>query len=122
MSGLTGRVFRAPARDRHGDPVDELGRPVSMLDEDGLAFVGQIKGIVMGGMSASPSRAREETADTGGMIGCPVRSSVKLSFGDRIDIGGVRYQVTSRPEWDYRQALTGTRFRHYWVDVRGVDG
>ena len=122
MKGLTGKVFRAPLRDRHGDPVDADGNPVSMVDVDGLAFVGEIKEIVMGGMTASPTMQRQETSDSAGMIGCPVKSVVKLAMGDRIDIGGTRYQVASKPHWDYRQTLTGTRFPYYWVDVRGTDG
>jgi hypothetical protein len=122
VNGLSGKVFRAPARDRHGDPVDELGNPVDMVDEDGLAFVGEIKRIVVGALSASPSRRQEETTDTSGMIGCPKKSAVRLAFGDRIDINGTRYQVVSKPEWDYSQVLTGSTFGYYWVDVRGADG
>lgn len=122
MKRLSGRVFRAPARNRHGDPVDEDGNPVDMLDEDGLAYVGTIGGVVLGGMSAQPSRSREETADTTGMVGCPAGAQVKLAFGDRIDIAGVRYRVTSPPKWDYPQSLTGTRFGYYWVDVGGAYG
>lgn len=120
MKGQTGLVFRAPLRDRHGDPIDEDGKPVDMLDDEGNAFVGEISRIVMGGLSASPKMAREESSDTRGMIGCPRKSKVKLQFGDRIDINGVRYRVISKPEWDYRHFLTGTDFGYYWVDVEGM--
>lgn len=122
MRGQTALVFRAPLRDRHGDAIDADGNPVDMLDEEGNAFVGRISKIVMGGMSASPSRSREESSDTRGMIGCPRRAAVKLKFGDRVEINGVRYRVISKPEWDYRSSLTGTDFGYYWVDIEGTIG
>lgn len=122
MKGQTGLVFRAPLRDRHGDAIDEDGNPVDMLDEEGNAFVGEINNIVMGGMSASPKMAREESSDTSGMIGCPRRGKVKLQFGDRININGVRYRVTSNPEWDYPHYLTGSDFGFYWVNIEGMIG
>ena len=122
MRGRTGSVFRAPLRDRHGDPIDEDGNPVNMLDEDGNAFVGEIKNIVMGGLSASPKMSYQETSDTRGMIGCPRKASVKLKFGDRVNIDGVRYRVISNPEWNYPHMLTGTDFGFYWVDVEGFVG
>jgi hypothetical protein len=123
VNGRTALVFRAPMRDRHGDPVDANGNPVNMLDEEGNAFVGEIKGIVMGGLSASPRMsARGEASDTRGMIGCPLRASVKLKFGDRVEIDGVRYRVISNPEWGYSGTLTGTNFGSYWVDVEGFIG
>lgn len=122
MNGQVGTVFRAPLRDRHGDAIDPEGNPVDMTDEDGNAYVGQIKNIIMGGMSASPSMSREESSDTRGMIGCPRKAAVKLQFGDRIEINSVRYRVVSRPEWDYNQSLTGTDFGYYWVDIEGVIG
>lgn len=122
MNGQTGLVFRAPLRDRHGDAVDANGDPVDMTDEEGNAFVGEITGIVMGGMSASPSMSREESSDTRGMIGCPSRAAVKLKFGDRVEINGVRYRVISTPEWGYRHGMTGTDFGYYWVDVEGRYG
>lgn len=122
MNGQTGLVFRAPLRDRHGDAIDANGNPVDMTDEDGNAFVGQIDKIVMGGMSASPTMSREESSDTRGMIGCPRRAAVRLQFGDRVNINGIRYRVVSAPEWDYRQGMTGTDFGYYWVDVEGTIG
>lgn len=122
MRGQTGSVFRAPMRDRHGDAIDEDGKPVDMLDEDGNAYVGDISGIVMGGLSASPSMSREESSDTRGMIGCPRKAVVRVQFGDRININNVRYRVTSNPEWDYPHDFTGTDFGYYWVNVEGVIG
>lgn len=122
MRGQSALVFRAPLRDRHGDPVDDDGKPVSLVDEDGNAFVGEIKNVVVGGMSASPSMGRQETSDTRGMIGCPRRDAVKVQFGDRVEINKVRYRVISNPEWNYRHGLTGTDFGFYWVDVEGTIG
>lgn len=122
MRGQTAKVFRAPNRDRHGDPIDLAGNPVDMMDDEGNAYVGEIKRIVMGGLSASPKMARGESSDTRGMIGCPSKASVKLKFGDRVEINDVRYRVISRPEWDYPQSLTGTRFGYYWIDVEAQIG
>ncbi|ATN93982.1 head-tail connector protein [Mycobacterium phage Kumao] len=121
MRGQSGTVYRAPKRDRHGDPVDENGNPVE-LTGDGLAKVGVVKGIILGGLSASPSMERRETSDTTGQIGIPRKRNPRVRFGDRIDINGVRYQVVSNPEWDYPHYMTGTDFGMYWVSVRGVIG
>lgn len=120
INGRTGRVFRAPLRDRHGDPIDSDGNPVDMLDGEGNAYVGEVKRVIMGGLSASPSMARQESSDTSGMIGVPRKQTVKLQFGDRVEIGNVRYRVTSNPEWDYRHDLTGTDFGYYWVSIEGI--
>lgn len=122
MRGHTARVFRAPERDRHGDPVDAQGNPVDMLDDEGNAFVGVVSSVVLGGLSASPSMKGQESGSSRGMIGLPKKASVRVTFGDRVEINGVRYQVISRPEWDYRHGLTGTDFGYYWVDVEGVYG
>ena len=116
------QVFRAPNRDRHGDPIDVDGNPVDMLDEEGNAFVGEIKGIIMGGLSASPTMKGEESTDTRGQIGCPTKSSIVLKVGDRVEINNVRYRVISNPEWNYPSYLTGTKPTHYWLDVEGVIG
>lgn len=122
MRGLVAQVFRAPNRDRHGDPVDAEGNPVSMLDEEGNAYLGEIKGIIMGGLSASRNKRGEESADTRGQIGCPIKSSITLRIGDRVEIRGARYAVISNPEWNYPNYLTGTKPSHYWLDVEGQIG
>lgn len=120
IKGRVGKVFRAPLRDRHGDPIDADGNPVDMLDTDGNAFIGEVKRVILGGLSASPNMGREESSDTSGMIGVPRRQPVQLQFGDRVEIGNVRYRVTSNPEWDYKHDMTGTDFGYYWVNVEGV--
>jgi len=122
VRGQVAQVFRAPNRDRHGDPIDSEGNPVDMLDEDGNAFVGEIKGIIMGGLSASPKMSGEEATDTRGQIGCPTKSSIRIKVGDRIELNGVRYRVISNPEWDYPHYMTGTKPSHYWLDVEGYIG
>lgn len=119
MRGQTGRVFRAPKRDRHGDAVDDNGKPVDMVDAEGLAYVGVIKKIIMGGLSASPKMQRIEATDTGGQIGCPAKASVQLQIGDRIEINDVRYRVTSPPRWGYESFFSGTKFGYQWFDVEG---
>ena len=118
---LTGTVYRAPQRDRHGDPIDYWANPVDMADPDGWAYVGTISGVIIGGQSVSPSRGRQESSDTTGQIGCRRTGSVKLQFGGRIDIDGQRYKVVSRPEWDYPH-WTGTSFPLYWVRVEATVG
>jgi hypothetical protein len=111
---VIGTVYRAAARNAHGDPVDTKGN-VTRLDGDNL--VGTVTGLVMGGQSVVQSGGRQESSDTSGQIGVPTASTVRIQFGDRVDIDGVRYQVTSRPEWDHASSLTGTTFGHYWVRV-----
>jgi hypothetical protein len=116
---VNGTVYRAATRNAHGDAVDGNGdvvRPVGNAD----VLVGTITGIIMGGQSVTPSRGRQESSDTTGQIGCPTTEPVTLQFGDRIDIRDVRYKVTSRPEWDYPNSLTGTLPTHYWVWVEAT--
>jgi hypothetical protein len=125
---VIGEVYRAPNRDRYGDPVDDDGNPVDMLDPSGLCHIGRIDSLVMGGQSWSRVQTRGEVADTTGMIGCPVAGflplelpftlgELKLTHGDRIDIDGVRYSVVGPRLWDYENSLTGTNFGRYWVHV-----
>lgn len=117
MSGRSGDVFRAPKTDRHGDPVDDAGNPVKITDKEGLAFLGTLTDIIMGGQSASKVLSRQESSDTSGMIGCRRDRTPKLKFGDRIVIDGIKYEVKSPPEWDHPHSFTGTNFNRYWVDV-----
>lgn len=117
MSGRSGDVYRAPKRDRHGDPVDDAGNPVKITDKEGLAFLGTLDDIIMGGQSASKVLSRQESSDTSGMIGCRRDRTPKVKFGDRIVIDGIKYEVKSVPEWDHNHPWTGTNFNRYWVDV-----
>lgn len=116
---MIGTVYRATRRNAHGDAVDGNGnvvRPSGNAD----VLVGTITGIIMGGQSVAPSRGRQESSDTTGQIGCPTTEAVHLQFGDRIDIAGVRYKVTSRAEWDYPSSLTGTDFGYAWFHVEAT--
>ena len=116
---MNGKVFRAPKRDRYGDPVDDDGNPIDMLDEFGLAYVGTIERVIIGGSSWNPRNTRGEVASTEGMIGCP-RDGIKLQHGDRIDIDNVRYSIVGQRQWDYPHSLTGSNFGHYWVKAEAV--
>lgn len=118
MSGRTGKVFRAVKQDRFGDPVNNDGSPLNMFDVEGNAFIGTLTDIIMGGQSASRSKAMQESADTSGMLGCRRDLTPHLKFGDRIEIDGIRYEVASAPEWDHDHPFTGTNFGRYWVDVK----
>lgn len=125
MSGRSGDVFRAPKRDRHGDPINLDGTPLDMLDEDGNAFVGTITDIVMGGISATKTLSRQESSNTSSMIGCPA-DQLRLKLGDRIVIDGDRYEVGAT-EWDHENSITGnavcgTGPARYWVRIGGRVG
>lgn len=118
--GATGVVYRTPMRDPNGDPIDENGnvvRPGSLG-----SLVGTITGIIVGGLSASPSMQRQETSDTTGQIGIPNKDPIKVKFGDRILIDGTVFRVTSRPLWTYSNQRTGTKPEFTWVQVEGTTG
>jgi hypothetical protein len=115
---MDGNVYRAPARNAHGDAIDADGNVIRL--SDGVALVGEINGIVMGGQSALPSRGRQESSDTSGQVGIPNTNAIKVQFGDRIEIDGVTYKVTSRPQWDYAHSLTGSPPSHYWLHVEST--
>lgn len=125
---IIGEVYRAPARDRFGDPVDLDGNPVSMLDPEGHCHIGTLTGIVMGDLSSASVNTRGEVASTEGMISAPEDGllpaelpfnlgEMKLQHGDRIDIDEVRYSVVGPRMWDYPNTITGTSFGRYWVKV-----
>lgn len=128
----SGDVFRAPYRDRHGDPVDIDGNPVDILDKDGLAFIGTLTDIYMGAVTAgSPtvlsestlgSPSRQESSDSTVTLGCPRHVEPKLRYGDRIVIDGVKFEIKSNPKWDSEHPWTGTDFGRYWVDALGRVG
>ncbi|MBV6360435.1 hypothetical protein R2325_16400 [Mycobacteroides chelonae] len=116
LRGRTGTVFRAVKRNEDGDPVDDDGN-VIRIGPNGLGEMGVIKGVVMGGLSASPTLSREESSDTSGQIGIPVKNTVKVQFGDQIAIDNVVYRVISRDLWNYENSLSTTKPKHYWVKV-----
>jgi hypothetical protein len=117
--GATGIVYRAPLRDRNGDPVDENGKPVRV----GAAGtkVGTITGIIMGGGSASPSLAQQDSSNTTGQIGIPNRhNAIQVQFNDQILIDGVTYRVISNRLWTQANTMTGTKPKYTWVEVEGT--
>lgn len=116
--GATGEVYRAPKRNAHGDPVDDQGN-VIRVGADGTK-VGSIEGILMGGMSASLSMRRQESSNTTGQIGIPIRKNpIKVQFGDMIVIDGVKFRVTQKPIWTYANTMSGTKPKYTWVQVEG---
>lgn len=118
MNGVAGDVFRAPKRDRHGDPVELDGvTPVEITDKDGNAFIGTLTEILMGSVSATRVLGRQESADGGGQLGILKTQTPKVRFADRIVIGGQTFEVTSDPNWDAPHVMSGTVFPRYWVDV-----
>lgn len=122
--GVTGDLFRAPSRNRHGDPVDDSGNPVVITDRDGLAFLGTMVNILQGSTSASRVNDRQESADGGGQMGFLKKGKLtdgtpapKVQFGDRIVIGGQKFEVTSDPNWDSPHSMTGSVFPRYFVNT-----
>ncbi|ORA17361.1 hypothetical protein BST14_08800 [Mycobacterium arosiense ATCC BAA-1401 = DSM 45069] len=113
-------VFRAPKTNRHGDPVADDGvTPVDLTDKDGLAYIGTVENVIIGGQSVQPARgndARGEYADTSGLIGLP-RNGIKVQSGDRLVIDGIRYTVTGPRLWDAPHPTTGYNFRYYWINT-----
>lgn len=119
-TGRPGELFRPSAygKNSHGDPVDADGKIVRPTDL-GIK-VGDIKGILIGGLSASPSMSRQESSNTTGQLGIPNRQPLKVGFGDRLKIDGVTYKVTSPRRWDYPQSMSGTQPVYHWVSVEGT--
>lgn len=117
MNGTTADLYRATAgRDRHGDPVD-----------GGYSFLGSITNVVQGAISsqrASGNESRQESSDGRGQLGFLKKGKLtngqpapKVQFGDRIVIGGTRYEALSDANWDTPHSMTGTVFPRYWIDV-----
>lgn len=116
-TGRPGELFRPSAysKNAHGDPVDADGKIVRPTDL-GLK-IGNIEGILMGGLSASPSMSRQESSDTSGQLGIPNNQPLKVGLGDRLVIDGATYKVTSPRRWDYPQSMSGTKPVYHWVSV-----
>lgn len=124
MNGAAADLYRAVKRDRHGDPVDADGNKVNMFDQDGNAFLGTIVNVVQGSISSQRVNDRQESSDGRGQLGFLKKGKLstgsaapKVQFGDRIVIGGTKYEVLSDPNWDTPHSMTGTVFPRYWVDV-----
>ncbi|WP_141564281.1 hypothetical protein [Mycolicibacterium palauense] len=119
MSRPEAEVYRAVKRDKYGDPVNESGE-VTRVGPNGFGHVGTVKGVMLGGLSASPSMRRGESSNTEGMIGIPnKRNGIKVKFGDQLLIDGFSYKVISPPRWDYEHSMSGSRPQYHWVQVVG---
>lgn len=129
---MKGYVFRASndalgaKRDRHGDPVDDSGNPVSLTDIDGQAYIGTIDDIwvaavtpgapTVSSQSVLGAPSRQESSDSNTTLCCP-KSQVILKYGDRVYIGNKKFEIKSDPNWDDVNPLTGTDFGRYYVDA-----
>lgn len=119
-AGAVGDVYRAPLRNENGDPVDDDGNVVRSTNS-GLK-VGTLTGITLGGLSASPSLARQDSSNTSGQIGIDNRNTFKVQLNDRILINGDWYKVVSPPRWDYPNSLSTTKPKCHWVQVEATTG
>lgn len=134
MNGTTADLFRAPKRNRHGDPVADDGvTPVAITDKDGNAFLGTITNVLVGSTSSNRVNDRQESSDGRGQIGFLKRGKLidgtpapKVSAGDRLIIDGQPFEVLSDPNWDTPHTMTSTSFsdlpgasgfKRYWVDA-----
>lgn len=120
--GATGVVYRAANRNSNGDMVDESGKVVRSIPP-----LGTITGIILGGLSASLSMQRQDSSDTSGQIGIPLRkkfnpNAIAIKYGDRLVIDGTTFRVTSAPRWTQQNVKTGTKPEYTWVEVEGTVG
>lgn len=118
--GAHGLLYRPTQKvNRNGDPVDANGN-VIRPDSPGT-YIGPLLGILVGGPSASPSLARGENADTTGKFGIPTANPYKVQYHDQIVMDdGVTYRITSRPDWDYPNSMSGTPPAYAWVSVEAT--
>jgi hypothetical protein len=107
-------VYRPPARDAHGDPVDTDGRPIR-VGGDGTN-VGTVSGLVIGGPSWQPSSRRGDVVDTTGQVGVPVNEAVQPRHGDLLVVDGTSYRVHGPPQWATR-GLVATPPRYRWFTI-----
>lgn len=113
---LSAKVYRAVhSRDPHGDPIDADGNVTRLEGNDG--YIGTVYGLIMGGQAPYSQLDRQESSNTTGQIGIPNKNTIKVQFGDRLVVNGVKYKVTSKGMWDYPQLMSGTRPEFHWVTV-----
>jgi hypothetical protein len=101
--------------------VDNDGNPVEIVDRDGLAYLGTVNNVIIGGQSVQPQNTNGEYADTSGLIGLP-RNGIKVQNGDRLVIDGIKYAVAGPRLWDSPHPTTGTNFPYYWVSTAATVG
>ncbi len=109
-----GTVYRAPARDEHGDPVDAQGEPVRLYG-DGTAKLGIIKGLIFGARTVDSLPVRGDVVSTEGLIGWPVSSLIQLQAGDVLQVDGQRYAISGPVLWGRPHSLTGNPARFRWI-------
>lgn len=114
--GAPGLLYRPRAAqiDRNGDSV--VGGQVVRPTSPGT-YIGPLKGILMGGPSASTALQRGEYSDTTGKFGIPLANPYRVQYDDRIVIGDATWRVTSRPDWDFPNSMSGTKPTYAWVAV-----
>lgn len=113
---LSAKVYRAVhSRDPHGDPIDTDGNVIRLEGNDG--YIGTVHGLIMGGQAPYSQLDRQESSNTTGQIGIPNKNTIKVQFGDRLVVNGVKYKVTSKGMWDYPQLMSGTPPEFHWVTV-----
>jgi hypothetical protein len=118
----TGVIYRAPAWNENGDPVDADGNIVR-LSGDSVANVGTIDGLIIGGSSGSTrttetlSGLRGDVVSTEGMLGFPsyLRSDLWLQNGDIVEADGQRFKVVGPRLWGRPHGLTGRPARYQWT-------
>jgi hypothetical protein len=105
---VNGTVFRAPKRNRNGDPVDQDGDPVR-LSGDGVAKVGVITGLIIGSANVGGVATRGDVASTEGLVGAPTTAAIRLQHGDIVQTeDGVRYKLSGPQLWGRPHSLTGS--------------
>jgi hypothetical protein len=128
-------VYRTPARDRNGDPIDANGNPISMYGD--VTYLGTLDVVLSNvqSMSVQPRLTgtgvgnvdREEAVDVAGLIGAPRRAGILLRHGDRLLIAdsegyAFRYRVVGERLFDYPNSLSGWDHRLYWIRAEATDG
>lgn len=115
-------VYRAPKRDAHGDPVDLDGNPVR-LSGDGVAKIGTITGLILGGQSVADVNTRGSVASTEGQVGVPTAAAITLEHDDIVETeDGTRFKVNGPALWGRPHSLTGSAetARYRWHEVSAL--
>ncbi len=107
-------LYRPPARNEHGDPIDDNGNVVR-VGSDGTE-VGEINGLVLGGPSWRPINERGDVVDTTSMVGVPVTEPNQPRHGDLLVVDGVKFKIQGPPQWMTR-GLVATPARYHWWTI-----
>ncbi|BCP11882.1 hypothetical protein MINTM020_39800 [Mycobacterium paraintracellulare] len=113
---VTATVYRAAARNEHGDPIDQDGNVV----RDDETAIGTI-GVIIGGDSGSTRSVSQDSGllgdvvRTAGMVGYPIAAGITLQPNDILRIGGQRLKVIGPSLWPDIHSLSGRPLRYRWV-------